>query len=92
MLPQFREMPHWLRFAKWTPLDAAVTGNEAVCIKPSMPCRTKAETGLNAYKKNYIDTGSAKPLYDVLIYGFFFSYLIAWPQVCDRYAAQCTAL
>lgn len=44
-------------------------------------CRSKAETGLMAYKRDYIDTGSAKPLYDVLIYGFFFSYLIAWPQV-----------
>jgi hypothetical protein len=33
------------------------------------------------YKRKYIDTGSPRPLYDVLIYGFFFSYLIAWPQV-----------
>jgi hypothetical protein len=33
------------------------------------------------YKRKYIDTGSPRPLYDVLIYGFFFSYLVAWPQV-----------
>jgi hypothetical protein len=33
------------------------------------------------YKRKYIDTGSPRPLFDVLVYGFFFSYAVAWPQV-----------
>lgn len=57
----------------------------AICmLRVVVPCgraRSKAETGLNAYKKNYIDTGSAQPIYDVLIYGFVFAYVVAWPQV-----------
>lgn len=33
------------------------------------------------YKQKYIDTGSIKPLFDVMIYGFFLSYAISWPNV-----------
>ena len=36
---------------------------------------------LQNYKTKYIDTGSPKPLTDVLIYGFFLSYAISWPNV-----------
>lgn len=42
------------------------------------------------YKRKYIDTGSPRPLYDVLIYGFFFSYLVAWPQVRTFMRARCS--
>jgi hypothetical protein len=27
-----------------------------------------------------IDTGSAKPLIDLCVYGFVFSYAISWPR------------
>lgn len=40
---------------------------------------------MNQYKKDYIDTGSAKPLYDVLIYGFIGAYALAWPQEYAHY-------
>ena len=33
----------------------------------------------------YIDTGSPKPLYDLLIYGFVFSYVISWPREYAHY-------
>ena len=36
---------------------------------------------LHGYKEKYIDTGSIKPLTDTMIGLFFFSYLVAWPQV-----------
>lgn len=36
---------------------------------------------MDEYKKKYIDTGSLKPLTDVMIGLFFFSYAVAWPQV-----------
>lgn len=36
---------------------------------------------LHTYKEKYIDTGSIKPLTDVMIGLFFFSYAVAWPQV-----------
>ena len=47
--------------------------------------RQKATVGLNQYKKDYIDTGSAKPLYDILIYGFIGAYALAWPQEYAHY-------
>ena len=28
----------------------------------------------------YIDTGSAKPIFDVCIYGFIGSYIFSWPR------------
>jgi len=47
--------------------------------------RHKAESGMNQYKRDYIDTGSPKPLYDVLIYGFIGAYILAWPQEYAHY-------
>ena len=47
--------------------------------------RAKAETNLNQYKVDYIDTGSPKPLYDVLIYGFILAYALAWPTEYAHY-------
>lgn len=38
-------------------------------------------TWRDAYKKKYIDTGSPRPLYELMIYGFFLSYAISWPNV-----------
>lgn len=38
-------------------------------------------TNLTAYKEKYIDTGSGKPFFDVVIGLFIFSYIQAWPQV-----------
>ena len=40
---------------------------------------------MNQYKRDYIDTGSPKPLYDVLIYGFIGAYILAWPQEYAHY-------
>jgi len=34
---------------------------------------------------DYIDTGSPKPLYDVLIYGFILAYALAWPTEYAHY-------
>ena len=34
---------------------------------------------------DYIDTGSAKPLYDVMIYGFILAYALAWPTEYAHY-------
>ena len=55
--------------------------------------RAKADANLNQYKKDYIDTGSAKPLYDVMIYGFILAYALAWPTEYMHYKheqARCT--
>lgn len=40
----------------------------------------RVSTWLNTYKKQYIDTGSPKPLFDVLGYGFVGSYIFSWPR------------
>lgn len=32
-----------------------------------------------------IDTGSGKPLFDLLIYGFLFSYAYSWPREYAHY-------
>jgi hypothetical protein len=40
----------------------------------------------HGYKAKYIDSGSPKPLFDVLGYGFVFAYALAWPQ---EYAHYC---
>jgi len=32
------------------------------------------------YLLQHIDTGSGKPLMDLLIYGFLFSYAYSWPR------------
>ena len=39
----------------------------------------------HGYKAKYIDTGSPKPLFDVLGYGFVFAYALAWPQEYAHY-------
>jgi hypothetical protein len=33
----------------------------------------------------YFETGSPKPLFDLIIYGFFFSYAISWPKEYAHY-------
>ena len=43
--------------------------------------QTRTYNFLHNYKEKYIDTGSIKPLTDTMIGLFFFSYLVAWPQV-----------
>eukprot|EP00887_Chlorella_sp_A99_P000420 scaffold13.g420.t1 len=40
---------------------------------------------LQNYKTQYIDTGSAKPLFDLCIYGFVFSYALSWPRKYAHY-------
>ena len=50
-----------------------------------LAAQAKAETNMNQYKKDYIDTGSPKPLYDVLIYGFILAYALAWPTEYAHY-------
>jgi hypothetical protein len=45
-------------------------------------------TGLNTYRDKYIDTGSSKPLWDVIGGIFIGSYIIAWPQVIRPLAAS----
>lgn len=43
------------------------------------------------YKKQYIDTGSPKPITDILTYGFFLSYAISWPNVRPVMNSRSTA-
>eukprot|EP00884_Botryococcus_braunii_P000039 jgi/Botrbrau1/10035/Bobra.0012s0122.1 len=45
-------------------------------------------TNLTSYKEKYIDTGSPKPLFDVIIGLFIFSYIQAWPQEYRHYKAE----
>ena len=37
------------------------------------------------YKAKHNDSGSPKPLFDVLGYGFVFAYALAWPQEYAHY-------
>mmetsp|Transcript_3657 Transcript_3657/g.10508 ORF Transcript_3657/g.10508 Transcript_3657/m.10508 type:complete len:96 (-) Transcript_3657:68-355(-) len=39
----------------------------------------------HGYKAQHIDSGSPKPLFDVLGYGFVFAYALAWPQEYAHY-------
>jgi hypothetical protein len=50
--------------------------------------KTRTVNFLDEYKTKYIDTGSAKPLTDVMIGLFFFSYAVAWPQVSPGRSAR----
>lgn len=50
--------------------------------------QSRTTTFLNRYKKDYIDTGSAKPLFDVMIGLFFLSYAISWPGEYRHYKAE----
>jgi hypothetical protein len=36
-------------------------------------------------RPQYIDTGSVKPLFDLVGYGFLFSYAISWPREYAHY-------
>lgn len=54
----------------------------AACIRPSQ--RRGAEPAPD-FNLQHIDTGSAKPLFDVVGYGFLLAYALAWPTEYAHY-------
>ncbi|KAI7840100.1 hypothetical protein COHA_006141 [Chlorella ohadii] len=47
--------------------------------------RSRFMNWLHDYKIKFIDTGSPKPLLDVITYGFVFSYALSWPREYAHY-------
>lgn len=62
-------MPGQPQAAAARPHDRTPTTVPAPCHP--LPCTTCLQ---------HIDTGSAKPLLDVITYGFVFSYAYSWPR------------